>query len=162
MSKFLTLIFMVCTVFVPQSFAAFKVEVIGVQGFPTGGTTGQFLRKTSSTDYDTAWASVFISSLTAIGSSANANGMTVTSGVLNLEPASASFGGVVTTGTQTMAGAKTFSTSVTSPVMAPTTIKIVTQASDPGTPAEGWLYYNSVSHVLKFYNGTVWKTVTTD
>jgi hypothetical protein len=31
---------------------------------------------------------------------------------LNLEPASASFGGVVTTGTQTFAGAKTFSSNL--------------------------------------------------
>lgn len=162
MFRFWIALTFLATMFAQPSFAAFKVEVIGVQGFPTGGTTGQFLKKSSATDYDTAWASVFISSLTSIGSSANANGMTVSSGVLNLEPASASFGGVVTTGTQTMAGAKTFSTSVTSPIMVPTTIKITTQASDPGTPAEGWLYFNSVSHVLKFYNGTTWKTVTTD
>lgn len=47
-------------------------------------------------------------SLSAIGSSPNANGGTITGTVLNLEPASASFGGVVTTGTQTFAGDKTF------------------------------------------------------
>jgi hypothetical protein len=46
--------------------------------------------------------------LGAIGASANANGATLTSQVLNLEPASASFGGVVTTGVQSFAGAKTF------------------------------------------------------
>jgi len=47
-------------------------------------------------------------SLSAIGSSPNANGGTIAGTVLNLEPASASFGGVVTTGTQTFAGNKTF------------------------------------------------------
>jgi len=47
--------------------------------------------------------------LSAIGSSSNANGATITGSVLNLQPANASFGGVVTTGTQTFAGAKTFS-----------------------------------------------------
>ena len=56
-----------------------------------------------------------ITALGAIGSSANANGATLTGTTLNLEPASASFGGVVTTGTQTFAGAKTFgATTVTS------------------------------------------------
>ena len=50
-----------------------------------------------------------VSSLSAIGASANANGATISGSVLNLQPASASFGGVVTTGTQTFAGAKTFS-----------------------------------------------------
>ena len=35
--------------------------------------------------------------LAAIGSSPNANGMTLSTQQLNLEPASASFGGVVTT-----------------------------------------------------------------
>lgn len=50
-----------------------------------------------------------VTALAAIGSSPNANGATLSSGTLNLEPASASFGGVITTGTQTLAGAKTFS-----------------------------------------------------
>jgi hypothetical protein len=50
-----------------------------------------------------------VTTLSAIGSSPNANGATITGSVLNLEPASASFGGVVTTGTQTFAGDKTFS-----------------------------------------------------
>lgn len=48
-------------------------------------------------------------SLTAVGSAPNANAATLSSGVLNLEPASASYPGVVTIGTQTFAGAKTFS-----------------------------------------------------
>ncbi len=46
--------------------------------------------------------------LGAIGSSANANAATLSSGTLNLEPATASFGGVVSTTTQTLgAGTKT-------------------------------------------------------
>jgi hypothetical protein len=47
-------------------------------------------------------------SLSAIGSVPNANGGTITGTVLNLQPASASFGGVITTGTQAFEGAKTF------------------------------------------------------
>jgi len=47
-------------------------------------------------------------SLTAIGSTPNANAGTITGTVLNFEPASATFGGVVTTGTQTFEGSKTF------------------------------------------------------
>ena len=50
--------------------------------------------------------------LSAIGSTANANGATLTGQVLNLQPADASFGGVVTTGTQTFAGAKIFSNDI--------------------------------------------------
>jgi hypothetical protein len=46
-------------------------------------------------------------SLSAIGAVPNANAATITGTVLNLQPASASFGGVVTTGTQTFAGDKT-------------------------------------------------------
>lgn len=46
--------------------------------------------------------------LAAIGSSANANGASLSGQVLTLQPASASFGGVVTTAAQTFAGAKTF------------------------------------------------------
>lgn len=29
-------------------------------------------------------------------------------------------------------------------------------ASDPSSPAEGWWYYNSVSHKPRYYNGTAW------
>jgi parallel beta-helix repeat protein len=56
-----------------------------------------------------------VTTLAAIGSSPNANGATISSSTLTLQPASASFGGVVTTGTQTFAGAKTFNSSVSSP-----------------------------------------------
>jgi hypothetical protein len=52
-------------------------------------------------------------SLSAIGAVPNANAGTITGTVLNLQPADASFGGVVTTGTQTFAGAKTFSVDAT-------------------------------------------------
>jgi hypothetical protein len=48
----------------------------------------------------------------AIGSTPNANGLTITGQALNLEPANGSFGGIVTTGTQTFAGNKTFTGSI--------------------------------------------------
>jgi len=64
--------------------------------------------------------------LSAIGSSPNANAATLTGSALNLEPASASFGGVVTTGTQTFAGAKTFSGIVTGASFIPTSATIPT------------------------------------
>jgi len=46
--------------------------------------------------------------LSAIGAVPNANGATITGSVLNLQPASASFGGVVTNGAQTFSTGKTF------------------------------------------------------
>jgi hypothetical protein len=52
------------------------------------------------------------SSLGSIGSSPNAAGATLTSGVLALQPASASFGGVMTTGDQSFSGIKTFTNRV--------------------------------------------------
>ena len=58
--------------------------------------------------------------ITAIGASPNANGMTLTGQQLNLEPASISYGGAVTTGTQTFAGAKTFDSAITAPTTANT------------------------------------------
>lgn len=48
-------------------------------------------------------------SVGTISSTSNANGASITAGVLNLTPANATNGGVVTTGSQTFAGAKTFS-----------------------------------------------------
>lgn len=49
-----------------------------------------------------------VTSVGPVGSSPNANAATITGNVLNLQPASASFPGVVTTLSQTLAGAKTF------------------------------------------------------
>jgi hypothetical protein len=51
-------------------------------------------------------------SITAIGNTPNGNGASLSGQVLNLEPASASFGGVVTTLTQSFAGEKTFTGNV--------------------------------------------------
>ncbi len=62
-----------------------------------------------------------ITALNAIGSSPNANGATLSGTALNLQPASASFGGVVTTGIQSFAGEKTFNNNVTAPQFLGTT-----------------------------------------
>ncbi|MDO8336233.1 MAG: hypothetical protein Q7T74_05655, partial [Candidatus Saccharibacteria bacterium] len=49
-----------------------------------------------------------VSAMAVIGAVPNANGASIASNTLTLQPADASFGGVVTTGAQTIAGAKTF------------------------------------------------------
>jgi hypothetical protein len=54
-----------------------------------------------------------VTTMAAIGATPNANGATITGGTtLNLQPADASFGGVVTTAAQTFAGIKTFSAAI--------------------------------------------------
>ena len=75
------------------------------------GTDGQFLTLTSGVP---AWTSITsgTSSLAAIGSVPNANGASISSSTLTLQPANATYGGVVTTATQTFAGAKTFNNNV--------------------------------------------------
>lgn len=59
------------------------------------------------------WPEGGINALAAIGSSPNANGATISGNTLTLQPASASFGGIVTDGTQTFAGSKTFNSTLT-------------------------------------------------
>ena len=56
----------------------------------------------------TGWVSLTTISVGTIGGSSNANAATITSGVLSLTPADGTNGGIVTNGTQTFAGAKTF------------------------------------------------------
>lgn len=52
-----------------------------------------------------------VSTMAAVGAVPNADGASISGSTLTLQPASASFPGLLTTGTQTIAGAKTFSTS---------------------------------------------------
>ena len=89
--------------------------------------------------------------LSAIGTdaTANANGATVTGSVLNLQPATASFGGVITTGPQTIAGVKTFSASPLAPTPAVgisdttvATTKFVSDSINAATPGTGYGIYN--------------------
>jgi hypothetical protein len=76
-----------------------------------GGTpgAGKVLTSTDNTGIASWVAPAGVTTMAAIGSTPNANGATISGANLNLEPASASYGGIVTTGTQTFAGAKTFS-----------------------------------------------------
>jgi len=88
-----------------------------------------------------------VTTLAAIGATANANGATISGSTLNLQPASASFGGVMTTGTQTIAGAKTFSYLGGAPSGGNSLI-----VADPNGRLEN-LYGATVGHVPK-WNGT--------
>jgi hypothetical protein len=54
-----------------------------------------------------------VDTLAVIGSAPNANGASITGTTLTLQPASASFGGIMTTTTQSFAGDKTFSNDLT-------------------------------------------------
>jgi hypothetical protein len=56
-----------------------------------------------------------VTTMTAIGASPNANGATISTTNLTLQPADGSFGGVVTTASQTFAGTKTFTSNVRIP-----------------------------------------------
>jgi hypothetical protein len=93
-----------------------KLGCRDLQGGPTGqtggtGNTGS-IGNTGSTGRTGATGQIgptgLLGSLTSIGASPNANAATLTGSVLNLQPASASFGGVVTTATQSFAGDKSF------------------------------------------------------
>ncbi len=71
------------------------------------GTAGQFL--TSQGAGTPTWTTFNgVTSIGSIASAANANGATITSGVLNLTPASEINGGVLTTGAQSISGMKRF------------------------------------------------------
>jgi len=99
--------------------------IVSADFIPFYDVSGSDNNKTTFANFITATGAV--TTLAAIGSSPNANGATISGNTLNLEPASASFGGVVTTGTQTIAGAKTFS--------GITTVSNATAAGTGGTGA---------------------------
>jgi hypothetical protein len=92
------------------AFGKVQNQLNGKQGTITLTTTGTSGASTlvGNTLNIPNYADGGVLSLSAIGSTPNANAATITGTVLNLEPASASFGGVVTTLAQTFAGDKTF------------------------------------------------------
>lgn len=81
-------------------------STIGISKLTASGTP-------SATTYlrgDNTWATISTSGITlsGIGSTPNANAATLTGSVLNLQPASGLYGGVITTGTQSFSGDKSF------------------------------------------------------
>jgi hypothetical protein len=85
----------------------------GAVTFPnTDGTNGQVLITDGSGI--ASWSTpTGVTTMAAIGSTPNANGASISGTTLTLQPANSSFGGVVTTGVQTISGAKTFSSDIT-------------------------------------------------
>ena len=114
-------------------------------------------------------------SIGAIGSS-NTNGASITSGVISLAPADGTNGGIVTTGAQTLAGIKSFSSSIAvgtagAPVSSAalevsSTVKgflppRMTQAQRGAinSPAQGLMIYCTncgANGEPEYYNGTSW------
>lgn len=82
----------------------------GTTAFVSTGTNGQVL--TSAGNGAPTWTTPVTTSMGAISGSSSANGGTINSGVLSLAPADGSNGGIVTTGTQTFAGEKSFTDDV--------------------------------------------------
>ncbi len=80
-----------------------------------GGTNAQFLKADGSVDTNTylTTAQQGATTLAPIDTNPNTKGATLNGITLSLEPASTSFGGVVTTGAQSLAGAKHFVDSLT-------------------------------------------------
>lgn len=103
-------------------FASFPVAGVPFRiGFRTDAPYGIYMDNGSSFVLIAEISGGGVLSLAAIGSAANANGGTITGTILNLQPADASFGGVITTGVQSFAGAKTFNGIVSAPTASPGT-----------------------------------------
>jgi hypothetical protein len=119
----------------------------------------------------TTGATAGVTTMAAVGSSANANGASISGVTLTLQPASGSQPGVVTTGTQTFAGAKTFSsapafpdatTQASSAIITPSVV-IAAQAAWPASlnlTSEGtidWHHIGSINAVRPALTATIKK-----
>ncbi|USQ03654.1 beta strand repeat-containing protein [Aquirufa antheringensis] len=114
-----------------------------------------------------------------ISTTSNPNGLSITDGVLNLSPANATNGGVVTTGSQTFAGAKTFSSDLsisgklglgTATPNAESSVDIATalplilpkmdqsQVNAISTPVASMLQFNTSSKKMQVYKESIAST----
>lgn len=137
--------------FVSGVTSAIQTQIDGKEPAIAGGFSTQYWRG------DKTWQTLPIIptfSYANIGSSPNAQGATYSSGTMTLQPASASFGGVITTSTQTLgAGDKTFTNKVAIGATAGGVLRgdlsianfILTRDTSP------------VSGSLRFGDGTGWR-----
>ena len=120
-------------------------------------TATSFIKRNGlSTEYLMADGSVSNGSSTTVGainSTSDPKGATITAGELKLAPADASNGGIVTTGTQTIAGAKTFSdglTVINKPFL-PTKLN-QSQINSLTGVEEGMVVYNTDTRKLQIFS----------
>ena len=103
----------------------------------------------------TAWAPANEGGLSigAVATTATANAASITNGVLSLAPADATNAGIVTTGTQSFAGDKTFSSglTVTTKPFLPTKLSS-SQISALSNVEEGMVVYNTDTRKLQLYS----------
>jgi len=101
---------------------------------PNDGGSGEVLTTNGSgvLTWTAVSASGAVTSMAAFGSTPNANGGSIATGVLTLQPADATNPGGVTTGAQTLAGAKTFSGAM-SATAAGTGLAVTNNATVGGT-----------------------------
>lgn len=125
------------------SFTNHGVVVAGASALLTvaPGTTGNTLTSNGTDWVSSAPSGGGVTTMAAIGASPNANGATISGSTLNLQPASASFGGVVTTGAQAFAGQKTIPNPLLTSLAAGATAKVV--------------HYNTSTGALTYADTTV-------
>jgi hypothetical protein len=92
--------------------------------------------------------------LAAVGSAPNANGASLSGTTLNLQPASASFPGVLTTGAQEIAGDKTFDGSITALNLSGTNTGDVAITSFSSTPSSKGLNASGQAIFMTAADGT--------
>ncbi len=134
-------------------YALYANDVAKLQGkavSTTAPTANQILKYNG-----TAWAPANEGGLSvgAVATTATPNAASITNGVLNLAPADASNAGIVTTGTQTFAGDKTFSSglTVTTKPFLPTKLT-ANQISALTGVQEGMVVYNTTQQKLQVYS----------
>lgn len=116
--------------------------------------------------------------LAAIGSTPNANGATLSTQALNLEPANTSFGGVMTAAAQDIGGVKSFASGAkvgaTGALAASSIFQVVSTSagalpapsmttvnrSSIASPAVGLLVFDSDLGRYMMYDGTTWQPIT--
>jgi hypothetical protein len=131
-----------------------KTCIAGIGGVSPGGTPQSVIINPTTGQLGSQTITTSVTTLAAVGSSPNANGATISSSTLNFQPCNGTNPGVITSGTQTIGGNKTFTGTIGASNLSGTNTGDITLAAVGASPNANGLTLTGSALNLQPCDGT--------